>query len=166
IPTYNLPANHHYIGAVLWSPDVPRPPWWDDVPKDRPVINVTLGSSGRGELLSASLDALAELPVSVLAATLGKGPRDGVPSNVFLADYLPGEQAAARANVVVCNGGSPTSHQALVAGTPVLGLAGNMYQHLNMEAVQRLGAGELLRSETANPAQIRTTVAQILDNPK
>ena len=31
--TGELPANHHFIGPILWSPQYPVPPWWGDVPE-------------------------------------------------------------------------------------------------------------------------------------
>jgi UDP:flavonoid glycosyltransferase YjiC (YdhE family) len=164
VPTFDRPDHHRYLGPILWSPAVATPPWWPDVPDDRPVIYATLGSSGRGDRLSAVLDALAGLPVSVLAATLGRGHPDPLPGRVWAADFLPGREAASRACLVICNGGSPTTHQALAAGTPVLGLASNMDQHLNMEAVQRLGAGVLLRSERAGPGAIRAAAVRMLDD--
>jgi UDP:flavonoid glycosyltransferase YjiC (YdhE family) len=164
VPTFDRPDHHRYLGPILWSPAVAPPPWWPDVPGDRPVIYVTLGSSGRGELLSAVVDALAGLPVFVLAATLGRSHPDPIPGKVWVADFLPGHEAASRARLVICNGGSPTTHQALAAGTPVLGLASNMDQHLNMEAVQRLGAGILLRSEHSDPRAIRAAVTRMLDD--
>ncbi|HEX8204362.1 MAG TPA: glycosyltransferase [Isosphaeraceae bacterium] len=167
-PTVGLPAHHHYLGPILWSPDGEPPAWWAEVPRDRPAVYVTLGSSGRGALLDAALEALAPLPVSVLAATVrsGAGAGAGVPENAWVAPFLPGREAAARARLVLCNGGSPATHQALAVGTPVLGLAGNMDQHLNMVGIERRGAGRLLRSEHARPAAIRATVAAMLDDPK
>ena len=137
-PTFGRPDNHHYLGPILWSPPVELPMWWQDVPRDRPVVYVNLGSSGRRELLPIVLDALADLRVFVIAATLGRSLPRGCSGNVRLANFLPGERAAARASLVICNGGSPTTHQALAASTPVLGLASNMDQHLNMDGVQRL----------------------------
>jgi UDP:flavonoid glycosyltransferase YjiC (YdhE family) len=163
VPTADLPANHHYLGPILWSPAVATPPWWHDLPPGRPAIYVTLGSSGPPGLLAAVLDALADLPVTVMAATVGARP-ERVPSNVLAADYLPGREAAARARLVICNGGSPTAHQALAAGVPVLGLASNLDQHLNMQEVRRLGAGEVLRSGTADARLIRAKVVQMLEN--
>ena len=165
VPTRDLPANHHYLGPILWSPDVTPPHWWDDLPRDRPILYVTLGSSGRAGLLSAVLEALADLPVTVVAATLGRGPSEHPPRNAWLADFLPGQDAASRASLVICNGGSPTVYQALAAGAPVLGLASNMDQHLNMATVQQAGAGVLLRSEHARPARVRAAVIRILDEP-
>jgi UDP:flavonoid glycosyltransferase YjiC (YdhE family) len=126
------------------------------------VIYVTLGSSGRSELLTVVLNALADLPVTVLASTAARGRPGEVPDNARVADFLPGEEAAARARLVICNGGSPTTQQALAAGSPVLGLVSNLDQHLNMGAVQRLGAGELLRAESAEASAIRAAVGRML----
>lgn len=164
-PVVALPSGHHYLGPVLWSAPVPRPPWWGEIPGDRPAIYATLGSSGRPELLAATLEALADLPVTVLAATAGKTIAGPTPANVRLAPYLPGAEAAARSSLVLCNGGSPTTHQALAAGTPALGLAGNMDQHLNMRGIVARGAGLLLRSEHARPPAIRAAVVRMLDDP-
>ena len=145
VPTFDRPAHHHYLGPIQWSIPVATPPWWHELPVDRPSVYVTLGSSGRGSLLSTVLDALAGLPVNVLAADPGQAHQAPIPPNARVARYLPGGEAAARSRLVICNGGSPTTHQALAVGTPVLGLAGNMDQHLNMESVQEYGAGRLVR---------------------
>lgn len=166
VPVEGLPPNHRYLGAVLWSPSVPTPPWWDALPNDKPIVYVTLGSSGEGEILPVVLDALAGLPVTSIVATAGRYRLAAIPSNAHLAEYLPGTQAAARASLVVCNGGSPTSSQALAAGAPVLGLSGtNMDQHLNMEAVQRAGAGLVLRPRGLTSAALRSTVEELLGRP-
>jgi UDP:flavonoid glycosyltransferase YjiC (YdhE family) len=165
VPTDPLPDHHHFLGPIAWSPAVAGPPWWDDLPSDRPIVYLTLGSSGRADLLGVALEAMAELPVTVVAATAGRAAPARVPANAHLADYLPGAEAAARSRLVVCNGGSPTTHQALAAGVPVLGLAANMDQHLNMAGVCRSGAGELIRSEHARAEVIREAVARMLDAP-
>jgi UDP:flavonoid glycosyltransferase YjiC (YdhE family) len=162
IPTFNLPANHYYLGPLLWSPAVKFPDWEGDVPRNRPVIYMTLGSSGRSELLPVVLKALADLPVTVMAATAGRVEPNNIPANIFVADYLPGKEAIASASLVICNGGSPTTQQALSAGIPVLGIASNMDQHLNMEAIQRAGAGRLLRAGNAKAHTIRAIVTHML----
>jgi UDP:flavonoid glycosyltransferase YjiC (YdhE family) len=162
VPTHGLPANHHYLGPVEWSPTIEAPPWWDEVPGDRPVIYATLGSSGRPGLLASVLEALGDLPVSVIAATAGKVIRGRTPSNARVVPYLPGREAAARSSLVIGNGGSPTTHQALGVGTPVLGLAENLDQHLNMRAIVERGAGLLVRSEHARPLAIRSAVERLM----
>jgi len=165
VPTYDRPANHQYLGPVLWSPAVELPDWWDSLPTDRPIVYATLGTSGGRSLLQVVLDALADQPVTVIAATADRSDLTNVPANAFVADYLPGEAAAARSAVVICNGGSMTTQQALVAGVPVVGLATNMDQHMNMEAIERAGAGVLLRTERLTPARVANAVQQALGRP-
>ncbi len=165
IPTPNLPTHHRYIGPILWSPRVPPPDWWSKLTPDKPVIYVTLGSSGRSDLLPALFSALATMPVTVIAATAGRMKIDTNPDNVFLAEYLPGDAAVARAQLVICNGGSPTTQQALAQAKPVLGIPSNLDQHLNMQAVQRTGAGKLIRSEHATAQNIHQAVARMLATP-
>jgi len=160
-----MPANHRFIGSVLWSPPVPVPDWWDKLPAQRPLIYVTLGSSGQGELLPGVLKALGGLPVIVMAATAGKIALSDVPQNAFVADFLPGEAAARRASLVICNGGSPTTQQGLVAGVPVIGIAGNLDQFLNMQGVADAGAGALLRADRFDPSELTRKVKSMLDSP-
>lgn len=162
VPTSNLPSNHHYLGPVLWSPAVSFPAWWHRLSDKSPVVYVTLGSSGRAQLLSVVLEALADLPITVLGATAGRAEIRKVPENAFLEDYLPGTEVSARASLVICNGGSPTTQQSLATGTPVLGLVGNMDQCLNMDAVQRAGAGKTLHAAQVNPSVIRDAVIDML----
>jgi UDP:flavonoid glycosyltransferase YjiC (YdhE family) len=162
VATLELPANHHFLGPIVWSPATELPAWWEDLPRGAPLIYVTLGSSGRVDLLPLVLDALADLPLIVIASTAGRGRLSRVPPNARVAAYLPGSEAAARASLVICNGGSLTTQQALLGGTPVLGLVSNMDQHMNMGAVARLGAGELLRAGSATAFSIRAAVDRLL----
>lgn len=162
VPTRGLPTSHRYLGPVLWSPPVTLPAWWDALPQDRPAIYVTLGSSGPARLLPGIVEALAALPVAVLVATAGRSVLGALPGNVHAAEFLPGDLAARRSRLVVCNGGSATVYQALAEGTPVLGIASNMDQHLTMGEVDRVGAGRLLRSERLRGAQVRETAERML----
>jgi len=165
IPTHALPDNHRYLGPILWSPPMALPAWWDALPTGKPLIYLTLGSSGASQLLPAIVRACADLPVTLMVAGAGQKPAAGLAANIYWADYLPGIEAAARASLVICNGGSPTSHQALAAGVPVLGIASNLDQFLNMQAVVSAGAGRLLRQDAFNAAVLRAEITALLDNP-
>ena len=165
LPTSGLPANHHYLGALLWSPVAALPVWWKGLRDDRPLLYVTLGSSGRSDLLAPMLEALSVLPVQVVAATAGRATVRPVPDNARVAEFLPGELAARRSQLVICNGGSPTTHQALCAGVPVLGIASNMNQLLNMEGICRAGAGRVLRAADASPDAVVSAVRVMMADP-
>lgn len=162
-PTFDLPPNHHYLGPILWSPEIPAPDWWDQVPHDQPVIYVTLGSSGQSRLLQATLEALQDLPASVLASTAGAPLPERIPENAFVSKYLPGEAAAERAGLVICNGGSLTTQQALAVGKPVIGIASNLDQFLNMQAICQAGAGVLVRAGNAKVESLRSAARLVSD---
>ncbi len=166
VPTTALPTNHSYLGPVPWSPAVPLPSWWDDLPDDRPLIYATMGSSGDPAVLELILAALAELPITVLATTAARVLRAAPPANARLVDYAPGEQLAARANLMICNGGSLTVYQCLSAGKPLIGIASHMDQHLSMCYVEQAGVGKLLRSDELTAPTLRQAVMRLLaDQP-
>ena len=148
IPTRDRPGSHQYVGPVLWSAPVEPPPWWEEAVSGDAPIYVSLGSSGATGLLASIVDALAALGRPVVVATAGRiAARTSWPAGVFAADFVPGDEISSRASVVVCNGGSLTAQQALLNGVPVVGIASNLDQHLNMGYVEQAGAGVLLRSD-------------------
>lgn len=165
VRTRCLPGNHRFLGSILWSTQTPLPDWWDTLPQDKPIIFLTLGSSGRADLLPMVLEALSEFPVTVIAATAGKVALKSAPPNIYSADYLPMDVASARSAFIISNGGSLTTYQALTVGVSVLGICSNMDQLLNMNAVQGLGAGIALRAGKAKLAEIRAAVGLLLEKP-
>lgn len=165
VKTRHLPGNHRFLGPILWSTQTPLPDWWDELPQNKPIVYVTLGSSGRADLLPTVMEALSGFPVTVVVATAGMGAPKNQPANVYVTDYLPIDVASARSAFIVSNGGSLTTYQALTVGVPVLGICTNMDQLLNMNAVQELGAGIALRAGKANFAVIQAAANTLLHNP-
>ena len=162
VPTSDLPSHHKYIGPLLWSPSIPTPSWWNDLPADCPSIYVTLGSTGAVDLLPELVMALSTFDASVMVATAGRLKLDKLPPNVWAADYLPGSDAAARASLVLCSGGSATTYQALSLGTPVVGICSNMDQYLTMQYVETAGAGKKLRAGQATARNVRHAIEEVL----
>lgn len=160
----DLPANHRYLGAVLWSPAHEYPAWWPDVDDSACNIYLTLGSSGRADLVPAIVDALADMPVKLLVSTAGQRALPLDSPNLFSAEYLPGEAAAGKSKLVICNGGSLTTYQAFSQSVPVLGIAGNLDQHLNMSAIEKRGAGIRLRTDQLRAACVRAAVLSLIED--
>ena len=160
---YNVTSDNssrdQFIGPLLWSPKIPLV-GAEHLGVSRPLIYVTLGSSGSARVASRALAALADLPADVLVATAG-ATIDHCPANATALDYAPGELLCQRATLVVGNGGSPITYQALAAGKPVLGLASNLDQFLNMQRVEAFGAGRCLRASTASVGDIRAAAVAL-----
>lgn len=159
---HGLPAHHHFIGPVNWSPEFPLPDWWQNLPQTVPVVYVTLGSSGPRELLPELIAALGQLEVTALISTAGAPLPEKTPDNVFTATYLPGDKCVSLASLVVCNGGSPSTYQALAQGVPVIGVATNLDQYLNMASVAKTGAAELLRAGSCDATELAALVKRML----
>ena len=157
-----LPKNHLFIGPVLWSAPVALPDWWETIPNERPIIFVTLGSSGNASLVPMILETLAALPVTVVCATAQRAQFTQRYSNVYIADFLPADLAVKRADVVICNGGSPMVYQSLVENKPVIGIPSNLDQYLMMSALLNAGRGYMIRSGLVKPALIEQAVERAL----
>lgn len=162
IPTPGRPATHRYLGPIAWSPAVALPPWWDELPRDRPLIYASLGSSGDPAVLAKVLEALADLPVTVVATRAGRDLPGTQPPNARLLDYAPGEALCQRAELVISNGGSMGVYQALTAGKPVLGIAAHMDQQLSMHHVEKAGVGLRLRTDRLDAAGVREAIQRLL----
>lgn len=145
-PEVRRSASADFLGPLAWSPpdraDLQCPEG------DGPLVYVTMGSSGDPRVLATLLPLLEAAGARAMVATAGKPLPPGIGSSrTRVYDFLPGDQLCRLAQLVVCNGGSPTTNQALAHGVPVLGIARNMDQFLNMRAIEQYGAGLLLRAD-------------------
>ncbi len=165
LPNSSFDSRHTMLGPINGNVECPLPPWWNDLESDRPVIYVNLGSSGKNSIVPSLLEALSELPVQVAVGSVEstdlKLPTSGK-ARIFAAKVLPGKTLCERASVVVCNGGAPSTYQALQAGRPVIGVTRNMDQDLNMQNLASLPFVQTF-SAFENPAsQVASTVRHFL----
>jgi UDP:flavonoid glycosyltransferase YjiC (YdhE family) len=161
-PLTHQAPHETFLGPVLWSPQMSLPPYWDELCRDRPMIYATLGSSGAVKAVSPVLEALGSMDVDVVFSTAARFAPKDPPSNVHVVDMIPGDLAARKASVVVCNGGSSTGYQALAEGTPVVSIPSNIDQHLAATAICDTGAGLFLRAATVTAAKVRAAVERVM----
>jgi UDP:flavonoid glycosyltransferase YjiC (YdhE family) len=161
-PMRTLPPSHRFLGPLLWSVPQPLPPWWPELPERASLAYLTMGSSGDPSALGVLLRGLQRAGLSAVVSTAGAPPPVAPAARFWSAPYLPGEAAAARCALVVCNGGSPTAQQALAAGRPVLGICDNMDQFLNMRALARSGLGLGLRADRLSADAVASAVGELL----
>lgn len=162
----SLPERARITGPMEFEPpheDVELPPG------DDPLIVVAPSTSQDPEhrLVRATLEALADRPVRVLATTNRAGHSSGieVPPNAVLHDWVRYSQVFPEASAVVCHGGHGTLARALGAGVPVLACpaAGDMNE--NGVRLAWSGAGLSLRGSLTTPATLRWAVAELLADP-
>jgi UDP:flavonoid glycosyltransferase YjiC (YdhE family) len=160
--------------------------WWPG--NEDPLVYLTFGSVAAGAhlpyypaLYRAAIEALAPLAIRILL-TVGEPAREiaelgEVPSNVHVETWVPHDDVARRADVIVCHGGFGSTLGALAHGTPlvVLPLFSND-QWANGEAVARAGAGITIADDAserkvldlpgaATIGELARAVTSVLESP-
>lgn len=162
-PTKNLPKNHMYIGPISWEPKCGYPKWWNILPKNKPLIYLTMGSTGDISCIPSIIKALERLPVTIVIATAERFHLQDKQKQIYSANFLPGSEITKLSQVVICNGGCTTSYQALSNGIPILGFPSNMDQIFSMRGIEQNGAGIFIRPTQATIKNITTAVEKILE---
>jgi UDP:flavonoid glycosyltransferase YjiC (YdhE family) len=168
-PLEAAPPSHRFIGPVLWQPELAGQ-GGEDLELERllavgrPLLYVTLGSSGVVALLPQLVEALGRLPVVAVVATAGRARLQHAPANVLVRPFVRGADMARRAALVISNGGSTTGYQALSQGTPVLGLPSNFDQFLATQAIDRAGAGISVKAREASPERLAAAIGRALED--
>jgi UDP:flavonoid glycosyltransferase YjiC (YdhE family) len=140
-------------------------PWPDDDPTPLVLVSFSTGFEQRNvDKVQRALDALAELPVHVVATTGGiVAPNElATPANALVLNYAAHDPIIRRAALVVTHGGHGTAMRTLRHGVPMVvipGLAGD--QPFVAAAVQEWGAGAALPGD-ADVAAIRAAAQEVL----
>jgi MGT family glycosyltransferase len=138
------------------------PPWLATLSRERPVVYVTMGSTGDRRLFETAVEAFAGREHQVLMTTGGTSlGRHDLPPNVFVAEYAPGSALMARADVCVNHGGNGTIYQALGAGVPVVGVPTHADQQVQLQLCERAGVGRTVREVDLTPASLRAAVDHV-----
>jgi UDP:flavonoid glycosyltransferase YjiC (YdhE family) len=167
VPMVNSPDHHRFLGPISWNPPVAPPPAFEKLGVERPLIYVTLGSSGPATIVPTVLEALASLDVDVVLSTAGKPLAASVkkPAHLHVVDVAPGDLLARKAALVICNGGASTGYQAIAEGTPLVGIPSNLDQYLAMTAMETAGVGRLVRGGLITVSAVREAVEQVSKDP-
>jgi len=165
-PMRPLPENFVRVGPIHWEPALSEPEWLGTWTVARPVIYVTLGSTGHPLLFRRLLDVLGRTPYRVILTTggqIGLAP-DEVPANVRVETFLPGRLVMEQSDLVICHGGAGTVYQAITAGTPCLIIATHFEQELLGQEIEEHGAGRLLTlpEVLAEETTLPRTLAEML----
>ena len=167
LPHTPFPANARYVGPVrspIASSATIDPHEWPTYERVVLISYSTHPLLNRPERIQTALDALADLPVGVIATTSGAfDPRLlRRPANAVVFDYLPHAEAISRAALVVAHAGHGTTMEALGNGVPIVCVPGiGRDQPAIAQRVAELGLGIAL-TDGATAAEIREAVNTIL----
>jgi MGT family glycosyltransferase len=157
------PPATHVVGPLMWEmphDDVEPPPGED------PLVLVAPSTVHDPEhrLLRATIEALAEEPVRVLA-TWNRRPLPApidVPPNTRLVEWVSYARTMPRCAVVVCNAGHGTMVRALASGCRVVAAPGPGDQNENSARLDWAGLGVRVPWRLVGPRTIRLAVRRAL----
>lgn len=171
----DLPSTIHYVGACVWHP--PEAPgsseWLDALPRGRPWVHVTEGSSLSENplVLRAAAQGLAGAPIEAILTTGRLGAAQlrslGTPAaNVHMASWLSHDVLLPRCSAIVTTGGMGTVMAALRAGVPLVVVPSAFDQAGVAERVVAAGVGVRLAPRRCTADSVRAAVNQVLDDPR
>lgn len=163
-PTNNLPANFHYIGPVLWEPQIDLPEWYNFIDRNKPCIYFTMGSTGYPKFFQEAIELFGNTEYQCILTTAGMANFDSPPSNFYICDYAPGSEIMKIADMVVCHGGNGTIYQALSKGVPIIGIPTMHDQEFNLDRVTNLGVGLQLSELKYKPEDLKKAVRNVLND--
>lgn len=146
-----LPANKnsniiHYAGDFAWKGfDDQIPSWLDTIDPDGRTIYISFGGTGYdAEKLIHLSTAFVKRGFRVIVSASSIARVEDFPTmeNLFVVEYISGNEVCKRVDVIVCHGGYGTMIQAIKAGKPVVANPFNPDQVIHSLRFQELGVAE------------------------
>ena len=162
-PTKNLPGNYHYIGPIVWEPEIELPDWLEKLDPNKTTLYFTMGSTGNPHIFEQAIEIFGNTEYQCVMTTAGLIELSNIPENFFVVNYAPGSKIMEKCDMVICQGGNGTIYQALQNGVPIIGIPTMHDQEFNLDQVEKLGVGIKLSELKFKPKNLTTAVKLILN---
>ncbi|MDO8732682.1 MAG: glycosyltransferase [Actinomycetota bacterium] len=157
------PDNIVMVGPCDWEPPSEPPSWLAEI--EQPLVLVTTSSEFQddGRLVKVALEALADLPVHVVATIPSGDPADyAVPANAHVERFLAHGPLLDRAVCAVTHGGMGATQKALARGVPVCAVPFGRDQLEVARRIEVAAAGTRLTARRLTAARLRAKVMQAM----
>jgi UDP:flavonoid glycosyltransferase YjiC (YdhE family) len=165
-----LPRNHHYVGFLLWEPQMEIAEFFQE--PGSPWALITLSSVRQEEeviLARSALQALRGRPVRTLLTQPDKdlGHELGaLPDNATVAGFVPHTPVLKKSAIVISHAGHGIVSKALRYGVPMVLLPWDRDQPGVAARAERLGVAHVVPRAQANPEEVKRAVTAVFDDPR
>jgi len=139
-------------------------------------IFCTMGSSGTKKQLLEAIEAIVSVKDCKWKALILAPPSVcplsealdcvGDAEGIYITDkFVPAQRINAMVDLVVCHGGQGTVQTAIASGTPIVGVAMQPEQQINLDNIVLSGAGIRISIHKWQASNIQTAIRTIQNNP-
>jgi UDP:flavonoid glycosyltransferase YjiC (YdhE family) len=164
-----LPKNHHYVGFLIWEPQMEMAEFLKE--PGSPWALITLSSVRQEDevvLARSALQALSGRPVRTLLTQPEEGIRNelAIPDNATVAGFVPHTLVLKKSSIVVSHAGHGIVSKALRYGVPMVLLPWDRDQPGVAARAERLGVAQVVPRAYANPEEVKRAVTAVFDDPQ
>ncbi|MFC1889916.1 nucleotide disphospho-sugar-binding domain-containing protein [Thermodesulfobacteriota bacterium] len=165
--TKDIPPQVKYVGPILWEPTLPDPEWLSKLDRERPTFYFTMGSTGSSKFFDEAVRIFGDTQYQILITSGGLPLNIGtIPNNCYIEEFAPGRRLMEVSDVAVNHGGNGTVYQALISGTPIVGIPSHVDQELNLQRVEDLGFGLKLSPKKLSTQKFINAMELVLNDRK
>ena len=162
-PRHDWPENILMIGPCPWDPPAAPPPWLEHTTNPIVLVNTSTEYQNDSRLIQATLQALAEEPVTIVATVPADDPSSlHAPPNAHIERFIPHRPVLERAACAITHGGMGTTQKALSHGVPVCAVPFGRDQHEVARRVETAHAGTRLPARRLRPDRLRAKIAEAM----
>jgi len=138
-PQKNLPSSFQFIGPLIYQYHEENSSWLAEIPSNKKVICISLGSTGDWTKLGFLNDSYYSK--YTIVAT---GDTDKVLSatHIVSRDFVNLAQLLKRSGLMICHGGNGTIYHGIFNQVYMLCLSSHFEQEWNIDALERIGYGK------------------------
>jgi UDP:flavonoid glycosyltransferase YjiC (YdhE family) len=161
---YRAGTTLRYTGPLYARWDVPVPSRVERFLEDGTVAYVALTSTPAA-MVRTVVEGVGRCGVKVLVAGTVHALRDLESASVMVEPLLPSHRIMARVAIAVTTGGQGSVQSAIAAGVPLVGIALQPEQELNLRVIAGHGMAVRLAPTQVNTDAVTQAVRSVLDSP-
>lgn len=159
-PQTNLPENFVFKGPLIYE-NIAFEEWINDLNTEKPIICVTMGSSGDWRQLTFLNDTYYARYTVIIAGYTGNA--FSAP-HLLVKDFVNLPQLVKKASLMICHGGNGTIYLGVLAHVFLLCVADHFEQEWNIHALEQRNLGKFANNFTQE--EWKTQIAKGIERSK
>lgn len=165
----DLPAHHHYVGPLLWTPPGQTPAYVAEDGSAWALVSLsTMPMADEADLANAAVTALLEHDVRILVT--GTDARTALTDNISrdrvqVEPFLPHDSVLERSALFISHGGHGGVMRAMLHGVPMVLVPFGRDQVGMGYRAERLGVAKVVQKDALSAESVAEAINAVLTDP-